>query len=375
MKLLIFNWQDRTHPLSGGAEVHLHEIFGRMARAGHDVTLVCCGHRGAKRKEQMDGMTVYRIGRRTTFNYSVSWWWRFHGKKINPDIVIDDINKIPFFTPRFVKKPILALIHHFFGDSIFKEVGIAAGSYVKYFEDKVSKVYSHTRVCVVSESTKLECLEKGFSASQIDIVYNAINQSDFPMRVGVKAEVPTVASFGRLKKYKSIDHLVQAIALVKNTIPNVRLRIAGTGDEQPTLVTLVHQMQLHDNVEFCGYISDTDKAPLLSSAHVVVNTSIKEGWGITNLEANACGTTVISADVPGLRDSVRDGYSGLLYPYGDVEALARLIERVLVDVELRNRLSNGAVEWASTFTWERSAREMTDICEKTIAQWNASRPS
>lgn len=371
MKLLIFNWQDRTHPLGGGAEVHLHEIFGRIARAGNDVTLVCCGHKGAKRREVMDGITVIRIGNRSTFNYYVKWWWRLFGKSLKPDIVIDDINKIPFFTPRFVKAPILALIHHFFGESIFKEVGWAAGTYVKYFEDKVPRYYSQTPICVVSESTKAECIEKGLEARQISIVYNAINQSDFPMRVGDKAAVPTVVSFGRLKKYKSIDHLIQATAIVKQTIPNVKLRIAGTGDERASLVALVSQLNLQENIEFCGFIPDQEKSHLLSSAHVVVNTSIKEGWGITNLEANACGTTVISADVPGLRDSVRDGYSGMLYPYGNVESLARLIERVLVDVELRERLSDGAVKWASTFTWERSAREMTDICKKTIEEWHA----
>ena len=123
---------------------------------------------------------------------------------------------------------------------------------------------------------------------------------------------------------------------------------------------------LSDAVTFHGFVPDEDVASLLSSAHVVVNASVKEGWGITNIEANASGTPVISADVPGLRDSVRDGQSGLLFPYGDITMLASLLTRILVDAPERQRLSEGAVNWASTFTWERSAREMLDVCERTI---------
>ena len=88
------------------------------------------------------------------------------------------------------------------------------------------------------------------------------------------------------------------------------------------------------------------------------------------MEANACGTPVISADVPGLRDSVSNGVSGLLYPYGDLGNLAENIIRVLQDEDLRSRLSEGAVHWASSFTWDRSAREMLELCEHTIASWS-----
>jgi glycosyltransferase involved in cell wall biosynthesis len=118
-------------------------------------------------------------------------------------------------------------------------------------------------------------------------------------------------------------------------------------------------------------VSDADKIRLLSAAHVVVNTSVKEGWGITNIEANACGTPVISADVPGLRDSVRAGESGQLYPYGNVDALSGILTRILIDDQERRRLSDGAVAWASTFTWARSAREMLDLCTNVINTWHA----
>ncbi len=101
----------------------------------------------------------------------------------------------------------------------------------------------------------------------------------------------------------------------------------------------------------------------------MVNSSIKEGWGIINIEANACGTPVVSANVPGLRDSVRDGMSGLLYEYGRIDQLAAQIERVLADDALRDALSHGAVQWARQFDWATSAKKMVELCERVAGKF------
>jgi glycosyltransferase involved in cell wall biosynthesis len=370
MRIQVINWQDRRHPQSGGAEVHLHEIFGRIAAMGHDVHLLSCGFDGAPAREEVDGIHVQRIGRRATFNFSVPLWWRREGVKHLPDLVVDDINKIPIMTPLFVKRPLLAIIHHFFGDAIFKEVGVLSGLYVKLFEDRIPFVYRKTAISVVSDSTKKECIQKGLQASNITVIHNGIDHRRFPMQVSQKAAVPTIVSFGRLKKYKAVDHIIQALAIVRETIPNAVLEVIGTGDQLQELQRLVDFHDLKDAVIFHGFVSEQRKVELLSRAHVMVSSSVKEGWGITNLEANAAGTMVVSADVPGLRDSVRDGHSGLLYEYGNIEQLASILTRILVDHHERQRLSEGAVAWASTFTWERSAREMLDLCERTVHDWH-----
>jgi len=369
MRLLVLNWQDRTHPQAGGAEVHLHEIFSRMVERGHEVTLYCCSYPGAAATETLDGINVIRHGSRSTFNWTVRRMYMRRFAKERFDIVIDDINKIPFFTPRFVQRPLLAVVHHFFGDSIFNEAGRLAGTYVKYFEDKIGRVYNNTPVCVVSDSTRKECIDRGLLAENITIIHNAIDHTKFPMRVGTKDARPTIVYVGRLKKYKSIDHLIRAVAIVAKTLPTVRLNVLGTGDGRAELERLATSLGLQDHIHFLGFVSDAQKVESLSQAHVVANPSVKEGWGITNIEANACGTPVVSADVPGLRDSVRDGESGLLYPYGNIELLAAHLLRVLVDRNERERLSQGALRWASTFTWERSSREMQDLCERVIANY------
>ena len=89
--------------------------------------------------------------------------------------------------------------------------------------------------------------------------------------------------------------------------------------------------------------------------------------GLTVTEANACGTPAIASDVPGLRDAVQDGRTGLLYSYGDVADLAGKITRLLEDGELRARLSAGAMAWASHFSWDEAARQTIEVLGKRIA--------
>ena len=112
MKILLINWQDINNPLAGGAEVHMHEIFKRIAARGHEVTLFCCHYPGASKREEIDGIRVVREGSRNLFNYYVRGRYRSEFRRQDFDVVIDDINKIPFYTPWFVEKPLIGILHH-----------------------------------------------------------------------------------------------------------------------------------------------------------------------------------------------------------------------------------------------------------------------
>jgi glycosyltransferase involved in cell wall biosynthesis len=182
-----------------------------------------------------------------------------------------------------------------------------------------------------------------------------------------KSAIPLIGYFGRLKKYKSIDHLLLAYQIVKEDFPETRLRVIGDGDDRKRLERLAQELRLGGSVEFTGYAGGEKKVELLQEMHFLVNTSSKEGWGLTVLEANACGTCVIASDVPGLRDSVIDGETGLLYEYGNIEQLAEKISLLLRDEQLRVRLSKNAVEWSMRFRWDDSARKTIEVLEKVIA--------
>lgn len=366
MKILIINWQDIKNHLGGGAEVHMHEIFSRIAKKGHTVHLISCEIPGFPNYEDIDGIKIFRKGNRSLFNFFVPSLYKKMDSKYNYDIVIDDINKIPFYTPLFIKKPLLAISHHFFGKSIYREANLIAGSYVYFSEYLVNLIYKKTPFVVVSQSTLDEFVERGFNTSNFRIVTNAIAQENFPMNLCEKNDQLTVSYFGRLKKYKSVDHLFYAFEKVKCSYPNSRLEVIGRGDYRPYLEKLAQQLKISDSVIFHGFVSEEEKVSILAKSHVVVNTSMKEGWGITNIEANACGTPVISADVPGLRDSVAKDISGLLYKYGNVDELSQKILQIFTDIDLRHKLSEGAIEWAKSFSWDKSADEMIDYMEEIL---------
>ena len=371
MNILVLNWQDRMNPLSGGAETHLHEIFSRVAAAGHHVTLYCSAFEGAKAEEMLDGMMVIREGARNTFNFGVPRRYRADFRHRAFDIVIDDINKIPFYTPLYVRKPLLAIVHHLFGTSIFAEAGAIAGSYVYGAEMLRPHVYRSTPFAAVSDSTKAELVQKGINAENITVIPNCINREQFPFTLPKHHDLPPIITyFGRLKRYKSVHHLLQAFALISEEFPQASIRIMGKGDAEADLRREAEHLGLNTpsrrQVEFLGFIPEERKAAMLAESHCVVNPSMKEGWGIINVEANACGIPVIAANVPGLRDAVRHGESGLLYEYGDIPALAEALRRILRDRVLHHHLQEGAVAFAKHFDWEASAKEMMNRMESCI---------
>ncbi len=176
------------------------------------------------------------------------------------------------------------------------------------------------------------------------------------LRPGKKADVPTVLYLGRLKAYKRVDELIEIFADVRTAIPNAVLRIAGTGDALPSLQTLVERRGLGDSVVFEGFVDDERKLELLQSAWVMVSLSEIEGWGISVIEANACGTPAVVHDVPGLREAIVHGQSGLIVSDGQDVGLAIL--RILQEAPLRAALERGSLARAKTFSWEVAAREM-----------------
>lgn len=368
MKILIINWQDISNPSGGGAEVHAHEIFKRLVKQGHDITFFACKFGNAPDEEVIDGIKIIRAGSRNTFNFVVPYYYYKIFKKQNFDIIIDDINKIPFFTPIYVKEPLLAISHHFFGTSIFKETNPIFGAYVYFSEYLVNFIYQSTNFAVVSDSTLNEFLGRGFDRKRFDLVYNAFDKVNFPMKVTEKPEYPVITYFGRLKKYKSIDQLLRAFALIHNKYSTAKLELIGRGDFRDDLERLALELGINDKIYFHGFVDDETKIKLLAKSWVVVNTSMKEGWGITNIEANASGTPVVSANVPGLRDSVKENISGLLYEYGNINQLSEKLEVLINDDVLRARLNQGAVEWADNFSWEKSADVMLKLMERTIKE-------
>lgn len=367
MNILVLNWQDWTNPLAGGAEAHLRETFRRIAALGHGVTLFCSSYPGAASEETVDGIRIIRRGSRNAFNFIVPRAYRELTSREHFDVVVDDLNKIPFYTPLFVRHPLVVISHHFFGTSIFLEAGPVLGSYVYLAEKLVDRVYRKERFLVVSDSTLDEFVRRGFPRENFTLALNGLDHERLHPTGVPKSAHPTVGYFGRLKKYKSPDHLVRAFASVREEIPNAELVFIGRGDFQPELAKLASELGVSDATRFAGFVSEEEKLRLLQELWVVVNPSMKEGWGIVNVEANACGTPAIAADSPGLRDSVRHGDNGLLYPYADIDTLTGHLLSVLRDKDLRKRLEHGAIEFARSLSWDDTAATTLSVLEEVVA--------
>ncbi|MBN1448090.1 MAG: glycosyltransferase family 4 protein [Bacteroidetes bacterium] len=368
MKILVFNWQDITNPLAGGAEVHLHEVFERLAARGHEITLFCHYFDGSEREETRNGIRIIRKGGRFLFNFHVAIEYLRRFKNDGYTVVIDDVNKIPFYTPLFVREPVQGVTHHLFGKSIFLETIFPLAAYVYLAERLIKPVYRKVHFIIGSPSTANEYIEWGFPADQVSVVNYCVNKKIYYHDQSNTYDAQRICYFGRLKKYKSVDHLIQAMDRLRIPFPSLHLDIIGDGDDKKRLEELCTELHLQDRITFHGFIDEEQKAPMLQKANFVVNTSSKEGWGLTVVEANACGAPVVAANVPGLRDSVVDGETGLLYEYGNIDDLVAKMKVFLTSRNTRDAFRERALAWAAKFDWEVAADRTLELIQQTIEQ-------
>ncbi len=367
MRILLVNWMDPANPQAGGAEVHITEIFSRFVARGDEVTLVSSGFRGSSRHDHYRGIRIIRTGTRETFNFLAPRLLRKLDARCDFDIVVEDINKVPLFTPLFLKKPVLAVIPHLFGEAVFRETNTVLASYVWLMEKPIPRVYRHSIFEVISESTARDIERRGVNPERVRVVHCGMDHAAYREDPSVnKFNRPTVLYVGRIKRYKSVDVVIRAMPGVIERVPEARLAVVGSGDNLDDLKRLAASLGIADRIEFTGFVSSGEKVDWMRRSHVIVNPSPREGWGLTNIEAGACGTPAVASDADGLRDSVRDGVTGMLFPYGDYAALAGHLVKILADDTLREELSRNAAAWARTFTWENAARETMKIVDSIV---------
>lgn len=365
MRLLLVNWQDVENPQAGGAEIHLHEIFGRLARRGHEITLLCGGWPGGKRRARIDGMDVHRVGTRATFGALAYPYFRRYLAALPWDLVVEDINKIPLYTPVWTSGRTAALVPHLFGGTAFLALAAPLAAAVWLSERPLGRIYKKVPFEAISESTRDDLVARGIPKEQIAVIYPGVDTVFYTPLASARADQPVFAYLGRLKKYKGVHHVIDAFA--RTAHPAATLEIAGEGDYGPTLERLAQSLDLGKRVQFLGRISESDKLALLRRAWGLAFASPKEGWGITNLEAAACATPVVASNSPGIRESVRDGETGFLVPHGDATAMAAAMDKLSASRALVDRLGANARRFAESFTWERAADETERHLQGLIA--------
>jgi glycosyltransferase involved in cell wall biosynthesis len=367
MNIFVINWRCFKNPLAGGAEIYFQEIFKRIVNMGHKVTQLAVQFNNAPENEIIDGIKIIRIGTKNTFNFAVYRELPHLLEQENYDIVIDDLNKIPFYSPWLTKKPVLALMMHLFRKSIFSEVFFPFASYVYLTESLIPLCYKKNYFAALSESSKQDLVKMGIKPDKIVTIPPGIDLQLYQPNDAIKQD-NLIIHTGRLKKYKSTDHLIMVTQRLIEKRKDLKVVIIGGGDDLPRLKELTKKLALENYITFTGYIPEHKKINYYQKASVLVENSIKEGWGMIVIEANACGTPVIASRSPGLRDAVLDQKTGFLYDYANINELAEKIELLLDNKTLHRQMAQAGIQWAKNFSWDNAAKEMLKIIKKTVEE-------
>lgn len=364
-RILIFNWRDTKHVWAGGAEVYLHEIAKRLVQMGHQVTIFCGNDGKSSKNDIIDGVNIIRRGGFYTVYFWAPIYYLCKLRK-NVDLVLDSENGIPFFTPLFVKKPKIGLVHHVHQEVFRTKLKFPLAQIGKFLEGKLMPfIYQNVQMVTVSASSKADMQKIGLGKKYpIEIISPGVDLLKF--QPAPKTPNPSVLYLGRLQPYKTIQTAIYAMQNVIKNIPNATLTIAGSGEVKDQLQKLVEILGLTSVVKFIGTVDEKTKVELFAKSWVMVQPSKIEGWGITAIEANASGTPVVAANVAGLRDSVSNPHSGFLVPWGDVEKFAEKIELILLSSKVRSQLEIGSRLWAQQFDWQKSTQKLLSVADRLL---------
>ncbi|MDR2579449.1 MAG: glycosyltransferase family 4 protein [Fibromonadaceae bacterium] len=373
MRILVLNYRDITHPMAGGAEVHLHRIFGKLAELGHPVMLFTTSYKTnsqltpAPQRETIDGIEVVRCGGDLLFPLNCILRVPRLIKEFKPDIIVEDLNKLPLFSPWITKTPKLIQILHLWKSSIFKEASFPVAFGVWLGERLIPFIYKNCLFAAISPSAKNELGELGISKERVSVIYCGM-ESEYLEMEKVRDKSLYFLWLGRFRKYKGVWVALKAFKIFAKKHSNVRLIFAGSGPEEAKMRAKIKEWNLEDRVEILGKVGEKEKMELMGRALCLLQTSYKEGWGLTVIEAGACGTASVASNVSGLCDSVKDRETGLLFKAGCAKDCAKKMVEVYTNADLRNNLETAAKTWASSFSWETAAKETLFLMQKIVSE-------
>ena len=356
--ILVLTDRDWTHPQGGGTGTNLYGQVSRWVAWGHRVTVVAGDYPGAVAREELGpDLTVHRMGTRLTVFPRAAWACLRRGLARDADVVLEVVNGITFLTPLWLRRPRVALVHHIHRDHYVAEMGRPGAVAALLAETlPLRLLYRDTTFLTISEAGRHDLTELGLPEDRIHVAYLGVEPPPFPATE--RSQAPRLLYLGRLKQYKRVEILLDVL----EAVPEAVLDIAGDGDHREALEADIAARGLGDRVVLHGHVSEEEKAALLSRSWVNLTASSAEGWCLTVMEAAMYRTPSAALAVGGLPESIEDGRTGLLADDG-----AGLIEhvRALVDRPWRcaSASARRALDRASGFTWERTARENLAVLE------------
>lgn len=378
VRAVVVNWRDPDHSLAGGSEVYAWQFARALAEGGADVEFLTAREPGRRRSEDRDGIRIRRAGGALGF-YPVTLV-RLLRRRRRTDIVIDPSCGLPSFSPLVLRRrtPVVLVMHHVHQAQFSTHFPAPAAAFGRWLERvAMRRVYRRRRVVAVSPSTLGEMRRQLGWTGDIGILANG---SDVPTQEPATAFDPDrIVVLGRLVAHKRVDLVIRALFELRvrpsTAARRLRLDIVGQGPERERLERLVADLGLADRITFHGYVDDATKGELLTGAAVHVCASDAEGWGQAVIDAAAHGVPTLARDVPGLRDSIRDGVTGWLVADapGDPEevrrrlsdALAASVTSSLSPAERAAR-ADACRAWARQFDWSRMREQSRALVVEEI---------
>ncbi len=374
MRFLIFNWKDIKHPFAGGAELATHQIAKHLISFGHGVTLISSGSRELSKSEIIDKVRIYRVGNSFTVYL---WAVLLYLTKLrsSTDIIIDEFHGIPFYTIFFAKKPVVGYIHEVAGHIWDYEFGSFISWLGKTLEQTTLRIYKKTPMLVASQSTRKELMQLGYKKEQLLLLQSTINPP--PKLEITKNRTPLFVYIGRLTPMKRIEMLIKVSSMLTKHFPTLKVFIAGPA--KPTfferLSRLIDQHQLSHIITLNGKITESLKWHTLAKAWLFVHPSIKEGFGLTVLEAAYYHTPTVCFDTHGLRGIVKNGYNGAVIKSHSLQALYETLKKLLHHPQLFNYYAQNAYETALRAPdWKSQTKKLEAFISRNLTMKAVSLP-
>jgi len=359
MKILWFTWKDKKNILAGGAEVMNEELARRLVGDGHEVIFVTAGFSGCEKEEVKDNLKIIRLGNKWTV------YWRaflYYKKYLSewPDFVIDEINTIPFFCKFYTKQKNILVVYQLCREIWFYQMFFPLNIIGYILEPLYLWLLNDKKVITISESTKKDLERFGFKGKNISIISVGIEMEPVNSLETIKKfEKPTILSLGAIRSMKRTDQIIKAFEVGKESIPNLELIIAGDscGLYGQKMLNLVNNSKYSASIQCLGRVNAAQKSELMQKAHLIIVTSVKEGWGLIVTEANSQGTPAVVYNVDGLRDAVKDDQTGLVCEKNTLVNLAEQIAGILKNHNFYKTLQKNSWEWSKKINFKNSYKQ------------------
>ena len=349
MRFLMLNWRDPKNPLSGGAERVTQAYLAALVKRGHEVFWYANAFPNCVPEETIDGIRIVRGGGMGSSVVKAIRWYR---RQPRFDLVMDQHHGIPWYAPWWCRTNCVAYIHEVLGPiwSAFYPWPVSVIG--RWQERWTHWFYRKVPFWTASDCTREILMKRGVRS--VKIIRYGVNTVALPSLPEKRLVSPLrLAVVSRLAPNKRIDHAVRTVRCLADRDIEANLTIVGTGEEEGRLRELVKELRLEDRVTFTGPLSETAKDEQLQRSHFLLHNSMREGWGLNVIEANAMGTPAVVYPVAGLVESTLHDETGLVSAHETPESMADALAGLLRQPEKYDIYRVQAWERAKTLHWNK----------------------